>query len=168
MRQACSHRRLAKLIHNQEDKIDSEPEDLSDDEEEASDAESKPHPGIGDNDDLDFLTSALGGLKVVVPSDSILEETICSLCPGPTKKVKDVYCSACKVELRKYEGLEFSTKIRRIVRVLADIRKESSERKTIVFSQVRFWCCGAIEGSSLTDSFVGHSLPASLIFSNHS
>lgn len=137
MRQACSHRRLAKLIHNQEDKIDSEPEGISDDEEEASDTETKPSTVIEDNDDLDFLTSALGGLKVVSP-DSILEETICSLCPAPTKKVKDLYCIACKVELRKYEGLEFSTKIRRIVRVLADIRKEDTERKTIVFSQVGF------------------------------
>lgn len=91
----------------------------------------------GDDDDLDGLIGGLGSLDVGGPRP-------CALCPKPARAKDESYCVDCHEELGRYGRLTFSTKIRRMLKCLEDIRKEGPEKKTIVFSQVSpiALCCG--------------------------
>lgn len=143
MRQACSHRLLTKLIQNQDEKVDSEVEDISDDDSSSSSEDVKVITPVEEDeeedDGLDGLMGAFGGLKVVKDSPSVKIntcKTLCGLCQSQCKKTGDRMCGKCKSDMKVYGNLEFSTKIRRAMRILMDIRKENPKRKTIIFSQV--------------------------------
>ncbi|KAI5477148.1 SNF2 family helicase/atpase [Pseudohyphozyma bogoriensis] len=86
-----------------------------------------------DDFDLDGLIGGFGGLGV--------QEKLCPLCNAPKKREegegeeKEPFCGKCREEFEGYGTLTFSTKIRRLMRILEDVRGEDAGRKTIVFSQ---------------------------------
>lgn len=118
MRQACSHPSLITGSNTITDR-------------EALDA---PDPAalaaaVPEEDDLSSLLTGLGGL-------SMKGGRQCALCEKPSRGPEEAYCRECYLELGSYGNLLMSTKIRRMLRVLEEIRKEGKGRKTIVFSQV--------------------------------
>lgn len=120
MRQACSHPSLVAG------------KSAVDDEEALEPVAQKDVP-VEEEDDLDALTGALSGLAVA--STSL--ESPCALCPSPAVSATNAYCRSCEQEMKQYGNLKFSTKIRKIMGILEEIRKEGKGKKTIVFSQVR-------------------------------
>lgn len=123
MRQACSHPSLITGSSTLSDR-------------EALEA---PNPAAEraaptEEDDLSALIGGLGGLAV-----SGKEERMCALCVvEPSAGREETYCAGCRRQMEGFErkGLVFSTKVRRMMKVLEGIREEDPKRKTIVFSQV--------------------------------
>ncbi|KAK4705557.1 hypothetical protein P7C70_g628, partial [Phenoliferia sp. Uapishka_3] len=114
MRQACSHPALV-TGHSIKDSEALEPEVQ----------QQKPASA---EETLDDLIGGLGKLNVEAPI------VACVLCEKPAEE-GGAYCEDCSSEGTKYGSLKFSTKIRRMIGTLEEIRTESKSRKTIVFSQ---------------------------------
>ncbi|GAA5881816.1 hypothetical protein JCM3774_001289 [Rhodotorula dairenensis] len=125
MRQACSHPSLV----------------TKESVEDAKDAlEPQPTKSSKASSDADDLADLLSGVS--------LQTRTCSLCSGPVppsndeQKPRDL-CSRCHDELKRYERLKSSTKVKRTLQLLENIRRESAAavaagkppKKTIIFSQ---------------------------------
>ncbi|KAL7008008.1 hypothetical protein EMMF5_002657 [Cystobasidiomycetes sp. EMM_F5] len=81
------------------------------------------------DNDIDDLASALGRVGLGA-------STKCSVCSEETPNMaSDDVCRPCADQLKKFKGLQFSTKIRKLLEVLENLRKEDPKQKTIVFSQ---------------------------------
>ncbi|GAA6028669.1 hypothetical protein JCM8097_007339 [Rhodosporidiobolus ruineniae] len=78
----------------------------------------------------DDLSSLLGGLSLAaaVPKEED-EGATCALCPTRVDSEKTTYCASCAEELNKYPKLMLSTKVRRLLKILEDIKKESAEER---------------------------------------
>lgn len=85
-----------------------------------------------DDDDLDALTSALGGLG--------LAKKRCCVCQVSFDEVKQAkgnlrFCVSCDGDIKMFEGLTFSTKIKQLMDTIKQIKSQDPKRKIIVFSQ---------------------------------
>lgn len=121
MRQACSHPSLI---------TKSSIEDKDALEDSALSRPATPPPSASNKaSSVDDLLSGLEGLSVG-PAPK------CALCNEPTPSREARYCALCDAQLGKYSRLQFSTKIKRLLKCLEDIRREGKGRKTIIFSQV--------------------------------
>lgn len=131
MRQACSHPSLVtkESVEDAKDALEPQPAKSS----KVSSAATS---------DADDLADLLSGVS--------LQTRTCSLCSGPVRPTKGEskprdLCSRCHEELRRYERLKSSTKVKRTLQLLENIRRESAAavaagkppKKTIIFSQVR-------------------------------
>lgn len=117
MRQACSHPALVtgSSIYLDDDALEPEPQ--------------RQKPASADE-----TVDIVGGLDKLAVNAA---EVSCLLCDTPADEGA-AYCGIHTSEGAKYPKLKFSTKIRKMISTLEEIRAESSTRKTIVFSQVRF------------------------------
>lgn len=94
----------------------------------------RPSQKDGEVDELSGVVDALA-----------VKQNTCGLCAEPLSEDDDreeetrTYCDDCQVDFGQYDKLSFSTKIKRMMRILEDIRVEGTGRKTIVFSQVFFF-----------------------------
>lgn len=129
MRQACSHPSLVtkESVEDSKDALELRPAKSSN----ASSAHTS---------DADDLADLLGGIS--------LQTGTCSLCSGPIsandQKNPNDLCTKCHDELKRYDRLKSSTKVKRTLQLLENIRRESAiamaagkpPKKTIIFSQV--------------------------------
>ncbi|GAA5878782.1 hypothetical protein JCM1840_007244 [Sporobolomyces johnsonii] len=110
MRQACNHPALVTGHTSSDDREALEP---------------TPEP-VGSSSitaassSKDDLSALLGSMSLSTPI-----ATSCALCQKPTPSIDESYCAACAAEMSKYKRLTFSTKIRRTIKILEDIRSES-------------------------------------------
>ncbi|KWU44780.1 hypothetical protein RHOSPDRAFT_17334 [Rhodotorula sp. JG-1b] len=128
MRQACSHPSLV-TKESVEDSKDALELRLA-----KSSNASSAHTS-----DADDLADLLGGIS--------LQTRTCSLCAGPIsandEKNPNDLCTKCHNELKRYDRLKSSTKVKRTLQLLENIRRESATamaagkppKKTIIFSQ---------------------------------
>lgn len=128
MRQACSHPSL----------VTKESVEDSKDALELRSAKSS-NASSAHTSDADDLADLLGGIS--------LQTRTCSLCAGPIsandKKNPNDLCTKCHDELKRYDRLKSSTKVKRTLQLLENIRRESATamaagkppKKTIIFSQ---------------------------------
>ncbi|KAG0655682.1 hypothetical protein C6P46_000771 [Rhodotorula mucilaginosa] len=128
MRQACSHPSLVtkESVEDSKDALELRPAKSSN----ASSAHTS---------DADDLADLLGGIS--------LQTRTCSLCSGPIsandQKNPNDLCTKCHDELKRYDRLKSSTKVKRTLQLLENIRRESAiamaagkpPKKTIIFSQ---------------------------------
>ena len=85
-----------------------------------------------DDDDLDALTSALGGLG--------LAKKRCCVCQVSFDEIRQAkgnlrFCVSCDGDIKMFEGLTFSTKIKQLMDTIKQIKSQDPKRKIIVFSQ---------------------------------
>lgn len=121
MRQACSHPSLVTGASTSDDAEGLDPTP-------ATGAEPSSSKALAVDED-DDLASLLGGLSV--------STALCTLCSQPGCKKGQPICDKCVGDFARYGSLTFSTKVRKIMKVLQDIKDEGKGRKTILFSQVR-------------------------------
>lgn len=138
MRQACSHPSLITGSARDDKEGVEAPAAIVTRPSSPTKASSSAKKDSSADDDLDALIGGLGSLAV-----DNAGPRICALCPEPSRGKDEGYCADCHEELGRYSRLTFSTKIRRMMKCLDDIRRESPEKKTIVFSQVRRCSVGA-------------------------
>ncbi|GAA5993647.1 hypothetical protein JCM10908_000659 [Rhodotorula pacifica] len=130
MRQACSHPSLVtkESVEDAKDALEPRPAKAP--------KGSSPSAKSSDADDLADLLSGIS-----------LQTRVCSLCSetlpkGDEKRPNDL-CARCYEELKRYEKLKSSTKVKRTLQLLENIRRESATavaagkppKKTIIFSQ---------------------------------
>lgn len=129
LRQACSHPSLL-YRHVKTDAAAASAPALP-----AQNGISAPN-GADDNDNDGGLADLLAGLSVVTKSCERCQVTLAK------EEAQEKHCNDCKraIEKEKRKGInwvgESSTKIRMMLKLLEDIRKQSNGEKTIVFSQV--------------------------------
>ncbi len=128
MRQACNHPSLVtkESVIDVRDALEPKP------------AARKSTAKAADSAGGDELADLLGGMS--------LSSQICSLCSTPIRGGDSsvTLCPACTEEFKRYEHLKSSTKVKRTLKVLEDIKRESAnaasggqagKKKTIIFSQ---------------------------------
>lgn len=135
MRQACSHPSLLTSKYSADD-LDAVP-DTNLDKPSASPsaksrAKAKARPSTGStapelDDELEGLIGSLGGLTVD-------QRPACPLCAKPVGIKQEGgaakaggYCDACEAKYAAFEGLQFSTKVRRCLDLLEAIRTQPRE-----------------------------------------
>ncbi|BGP56497.1 hypothetical protein JCM8202v2_004118 [Rhodotorula sphaerocarpa] len=128
MRQACNHPSLVtkESVIDVRDALEPKP------------TARKSSAKAADSAGGDELADLLGGMS--------LSSQICSLCSTPIRGGDSsvTLCPACTEEFKRYEHLKSSTKVKRTLKVLEDIKRESAnaasggqagKKKTIIFSQ---------------------------------
>lgn len=90
--------------------------------------------------DIDDLVNALGGIGLSNAKKCI----VCTneFVPGSWTTKDGQHCKGCKEEIERYAGLQFSTKIKKVIEILKQIqeKREEGAKKSIIFSQfVKFF-----------------------------
>ncbi|GAA5999550.1 DEAD/DEAH box helicase [Rhodotorula paludigena] len=74
----------------------------------------------------DELSSMLGALALDTAGDDD-EAASCALCSKPLDASGETHCAACSADLRRFGSLATSTKVRRTLELLDNIKRESEE-----------------------------------------
>ena len=139
LRQACGHpylgqrgaavrytQRLTRIAHPVSKGRDSENVDVD----AALAKQSKTNTiELAREESVDDLADMLSGVKIAGAQK-------CRVCITEQLIVYgDSVCDTCRTEIEKFAGAQSSTKIRKLLEILSQLRKEDPRQKTIVFSQ---------------------------------
>ncbi|BGP25798.1 hypothetical protein JCM10295v2_004735 [Rhodotorula toruloides] len=112
MRQACNHPALItkNSIEDQRDALDPTPQRAH----KTPAASGAPSPSASEADGLG-LADLLGGTSLHT----------CALCSATASTIDNGYCRSCDRDMERYASLSSSTKVKRTLHILEDIKKES-------------------------------------------
>ncbi|GAA6057214.1 hypothetical protein JCM3770_003264 [Rhodotorula araucariae] len=123
MRQACNHPGLVLKNTSDMEALDPTPATAS------SSSSSSPSISRSHSGDEDDLSSMLGSMSLAPAVERAGPS--CAMCSKPIEKARatadESVCAGCAGDVRRFAGLQYSTKIRRVLDILDGIRRESAE-----------------------------------------
>ncbi|BGP49538.1 hypothetical protein JCM10450v2_005430 [Rhodotorula kratochvilovae] len=123
MRQACNHPGLVLKNTMDMEALDPTPASAS------SSSSSTPSMSRSASSNADDLSSMLGSMSLAPAAERA--GPACAMCSQPIGKARaatdESVCAGCAGDVRRFAGLQHSTKVRRVLEILEGVRRESAE-----------------------------------------